>query len=101
LTPKRSPEEAALLTIRMIDLLCEAGADINLGATLGETALRAAARWSSPKVVLHLLAKGADPMQWDQEYDPCQPVDYATGAKRQEVRDILRAAMGQTPSGRE
>ena len=99
-SPPLDPDDAMQRTIRIIDLLCDAGATINLGATLGETVLHAAARWSSPAVVRHLLAKGADPTVWDHEYVPRQPADYAKDMKRWEVHAILREAMGQTPAGR-
>lgn len=82
-------------TICLIDLLLAAGADIDQGGTLGETALHKAAMISSPAVVAHLLECGADPTLWDDEYEPQQPAHYAEFFKRWEVHDILVEAMRQ------
>lgn len=88
-----TPAEAADLTINLIDLLLNAGADINYRMTLDETALHVAAMWSSPRVVEHFLAQGADPFAWDAEYTPRQPIYYAKFYKRWDVHDILYTAM--------
>ena len=90
---KRSQDERTRLTIRIIDLLLDAGADITLAGTLGETVLHTAAMWSSPTVVRHLLSRGADPMVFDDEYQPEQPIDYAEFHKRWEVHAVLKEAM--------
>ncbi|MHA6263970.1 ankyrin repeat domain-containing protein [Arenibacterium sp. CAU 1754] len=97
---KLNDKDAASLTIKLIDMLLKAGAEINLTATLAETVLHTAAMWSSPSVVQHLLLCGADPLAWDDEYSPRQPADYAKLHKRWEVHAILRDAMKQDPSGR-
>jgi ankyrin repeat protein len=89
----KSAEEATALTIQLIDLLLAAGAEINLGATMGETALHFAALRSSPAVIRHLLACGANPRVYDSDYTPCCPADNAKLAKRWEVAAILREAM--------
>ncbi|MCU9849897.1 ankyrin repeat domain-containing protein [Defluviimonas sp. WL0024] len=94
------PDEASALTIRLVDLLCDAGADINLTATLGSTALHTAAAWSSPTVVRHLLSRGADPHAADWDYVPEKPAAIAKSKKRWEVHAILCQAMGMTPAGR-
>lgn len=83
-------------TIEMIDMLLEAGAHINQRMTLDETALHAAVYRSSPRVVAHLLAKGADPHAYDAEYQPQQPIHYVQYFKyRAEVEALLREAMGR------
>jgi ankyrin repeat protein len=89
----RSPDEAAALTIQMIDLLLAAGADINRAATLDETALHTAASWSSPAVIRHRIACGANPNAHDSDYTPHSPAENAKRAKRWEAAAILREAM--------
>ncbi|WP_299772077.1 hypothetical protein [uncultured Tateyamaria sp.] len=80
--------------IAWIDRLIEAGADVNFRHTLDETALHRAAMISSPAVVRHLLDCGADPLAYDAEYAPVQPIHYAKWSKwKNEVTDILQAAM--------
>jgi ankyrin repeat protein len=95
----RDADQAAELTIRLIDMLLAAGADVNQRQSLDEIPLHTAAAWSSPRVVQHLLAHGADPFAWNSDFTPQQPADVAKGARRWEVAAILRAAMGQTPAG--
>lgn len=90
---KRSQTELTQVTIRLIDLLIEAGADINLSGTLGESILHTAAMWSSPTVIRHLLAHGADPMLFDDEYEPRQPIYYAEFFKRWDAHAVLEEAM--------
>lgn len=90
---KRSPEDLARVTIRLLDLMIDAGADINLTCTLGESVLHTAAMWSSPTVIRHLLRLGADPMLFDDEYIPRQPVYYAKVFKRWDAHDVLVKAM--------
>ncbi len=97
--PPKSAEDAAALTIRLIDVLLAAGTDINRGASLAETALHYAARHSSPTVVRHLLACGANPFEYDLEHVPYRPADIAKAAKRWEVAAILREAMISCRSG--
>ncbi len=87
------PAEAAALTIRLIDLLLDAGADVNQPMTLYETALHVAAFWSSPTVVRHLLARGADPFAVSHDYLPQTPADVAKAIKRWDVHAVLREAM--------
>lgn len=89
----RSPTELTRVTIRLIDLLIEAGADIKLSGTLGESVLHTAAMWSSPTVIRHLLNHGADPMVFDDEYTPRQPIYYAEFGKRWNAHAVLEAAM--------
>lgn len=89
----RNSDEAADLTIRLIDMLLAAGADVNQKMTLDETALHTAASWSSPKVVRHLLAVGANPLAQDSDYGFDFPLGYAVHAKRPEIAAILREAM--------
>ena len=93
----RSQSERAEVTMRLIDLLIEAGADINLSATLGESVLHTAAMWSSPRVIRHLLARGADPMRFDHEYEPRQPSYYAKFFKRWDAHAVLEQAMQTRP----
>lgn len=90
---KRSPQALTQLTIRLLDLLIEAGADINLSCTLGESVLHTAAMWSSPTVIRHLLSLGADPMLFDDEYTPRQPIYYAEFFKRWDAHAVLKEAM--------
>lgn len=90
---QRSPEELTQLTIRLIDLLIEAGASIHLSGTLGESVLHTAAAWSSPTVIRHLLKLGADPLIFDDEYMPRQPIYYADFFKRWDARAVLEEAM--------
>lgn len=90
---KRNPTELTQLTVRFIDLLVEAGADINLTSSLGESVLHTAAMWSSPTVIRHLLSLGADPMVFDDEYEPRQPIYYAKFFKRWEAHKVLEEAM--------
>jgi ankyrin repeat protein len=91
--PHKSAEDAAAMTIQLIDVLLAAGTDINRGASLAETALHFAARHSSPTVVRHLLACGANPFAYDTEHVPHRPADIAKAAKRWEVAAILSEAM--------
>ncbi len=91
--------EAQSLAIQMIDLLCDAGADINLATTLGTTALHSAARWSSPAVVRHLLLRGADPLAIENDSLPRRPAEVAKDAKRQAVFAVLREAEEAQRSG--
>lgn len=90
---KQSPGELTQVTVQLIDLLIEAGADINLSCTLGESILHTAAMWSSPTVIRHLLSLGADPMIFDDEYEPRQPIYYAKFFKRWEAHTVLEEAM--------
>ena len=90
---KRNQEELTELTIRLIDLLADAGADINITSTLGESVLHTAAMWSSPTVIRHLLSLGTDPMLFDDEYTPRQPIYYAKFFKRWEAYQVLEEAM--------
>ncbi|MEM6617656.1 MAG: hypothetical protein AAF619_14130 [Pseudomonadota bacterium] len=90
---KRSQEELTQVTIQLIDLLLEAGADIKLSCTLGESVLHTAAMWSSPTVIRHLLSLGADPMLFDDEYEPRQPIYYAKFFKRWDAHAVLEEAM--------
>lgn len=92
------PQDAAQLTIRIVDLLTDAGADINQCATLDTTALHWTARWSSPDVVRHLLAKGADPTAQDCDYGFETPVDVAAYCKRWDVHALLCDAAARAPS---
>lgn len=89
------PDQAAgtTYTIAVLDLLNDAGADVNMRLTLDETALHVAARWSSPSVIRHLLDLGADPTVFDAEYTPRQPVYYAKFGERWEAAAVLEAAM--------
>ena len=89
----RTAEEAADVTIRLIDMLLAAGADINQRMGLDDTALHTAVLWSSPRVLRHLLACGADPFVWNSEYGPSRPIDDAKRAKRYDNWAILRDAM--------
>jgi ankyrin repeat protein len=89
----KAADEAAQLTMHLIDLLLAAGADINLRASLDVTALHMAACWSSPTVIRHLLACGANPNTYDGDYTPHCPADNAKFAKRWEVAALLREAM--------
>lgn len=91
----KSAEEAAQLTIQLIELLLAAGAEINLAASLDETALHVAARWSSPTVVRYMLVRGANPCAYDREHIPHSPADCAKSARRWDVAAILREAMAQ------
>lgn len=92
--------EVTALTICMIDLLYDAGADLNLRLTLDYTALHSAAAWSSTEVVRHLLALGADPSVMHRDYStPTTPADVAKRKKRWEVHAVLCEAMGVAPSG--
>lgn len=93
--PPKSSEEAAALTIQLIDLLLAAGADINLRTRTDETALHCAASWSSPTVIRHLLSQGANPCVYDSDFTPCSPADNANFAKRWDVAALLREAMEQ------
>lgn len=86
-------DQAADLTIRLIDLLLAAGVDVNQPMTLDVTALHMAAMWSSPRVLRHLLAAGADPLAQDSDYGCEYPVDYARHAKRPDNVAVLREAM--------
>ncbi|WP_189368862.1 ankyrin repeat domain-containing protein [Tateyamaria omphalii] len=80
--------------ITWIDRLIEAGADVNFRHTLDETALHRAAMISSPAVVRHLLACGADPHAYDAEYTPAQPIHYAKRSLwKEETTKLLQAAM--------
>jgi len=90
---KRTQDELTQLTVRLIDLLVEAGADIELTSTLGESVLHTAAMWSSPTVIRHLLNLGADPMLFDDEYTPRQPIYYAKFFKRWDAHKVLEDAM--------
>ncbi|MEP1538837.1 MAG: hypothetical protein ABJQ34_20945 [Paracoccaceae bacterium] len=89
----RSPAELTRVTVCLIDLLIEAGADIKLSGTLGESVLHTAAMWSSPTVIQHLLNHGADPMVFDDEYPSRQPIYYAEFKKRWEAYAIFETAM--------
>lgn len=90
---RRSREEMTQVTIRLIDLLLEAGADIKLTSDLGESVLHTAAMWSSPIVIRHLLRLGADPLVFDDEYTPRQPIYYAQFFGRWEAYKVLEDAM--------
>jgi Ankyrin repeats (many copies)/Ankyrin repeat len=89
----RNADEAADLTIRLIDLLLDVGVDVNQKMTLDVTALHLAASWSSVEVVCRLLAAGSDPLAQDSDYEFDYPLDYAFRAKRPENATILRQAM--------
>lgn len=91
------PDEAAAFTIRLIDMLLDAGADINQRMTLDVTLLHVAAEGSSPAVVAHLLARGADPHAVSHDYTPRTPAGQAAFRKRWDVHAILRAARENTP----
>jgi ankyrin repeat protein len=95
--PISSPEAAAALTIQIIDLLLQAGANINLRDAFDSTALHKAASWSSPSVLRHLLLCGADPFAVEDESAPSQPLDHAIKSKRPEIATILREAMERHP----
>ncbi|WP_411892414.1 hypothetical protein [Yoonia sp. SDW83-1] len=90
---QRSQSKKTQLTIRFIDLLLDAGADINLTGTLGESVLHTAAMWSSPTVIHHLLSCGADPMLFDNERQQAQPIYYAKFHGRWEAHAVLQKAM--------
>lgn len=94
---KLPPDEAAAFTIRLIDMLLDAGADINQRMTLDVTLLHVAAEWSSPAVVAHLLARGADPHAVSHDYTPRTPAGQAAFRRRWDVHAILRAARENTP----
>ena len=81
------------VTLRLIDLLIEAGADIKFQSSLGESILHTAAVWSSPAVISHLLNLGADPMLFDDEYIPRQPIYYAKRFGRWAAQAVLENAM--------
>ena len=93
--PRCSVKPGAELTIRLLDMLIDAGTDIHIGDSLGATALHTAAMWSSPAVVRHLLTLGADPLRYDKEYEPRQPVYYAQFYKRPEIVEILEEAIAE------
>ena len=90
---KRNQDELTKLTVRLVDLLVEAGADIEMTSTLGESVLHTAAMWSSPAVIRHLLKLGADPMLFDFEHEPRQPIYYAQFYKRWDAYKVLEDAM--------
>ncbi|SMY06599.1 ankyrin repeat domain-containing protein [Flavimaricola marinus] len=82
------------LTIAIIDLLLAAGARINQRMTLDETVLHAAVFRSSPKVIAHLLACGADPHAEDAEHISGKPIDLVRYARApKEVEALLKEAM--------
>ncbi len=91
--PTPSPEAAANLSIQIIDLLLQAGADINLRRAFDSTALLKAASWSSSAVLKHLLLRGANPFAVEGESAPSQPLDCAIKSKRPEIATVLRAAL--------
>ena len=91
--------DATALTITLLDSLLDAGAEINLSSPIEGTVLHSAAWFSSPTVVRHLLARDADPFVASDDYISKTPADVAKFHKRWEVHALLRAAMGQTPSG--
>jgi len=85
-----SSGERAARTIRIIDMLFEAGATLDFRYGLGDTVLHTAAAISSPVVVQHLLDLGSDAMLYDWEYLRGRPIDYA---RCEEVRKLLERAM--------
>lgn len=88
------------ITIAVIDLLLGAGARLNHRMTLDETALHAAVYRSSPRVVAHLLACGADPHAEDLEYEPGKPIDYVAYSRAPAaIKALLSEAMDQRSSG--
>lgn len=91
--------EAATLTIRLIELLLDAGSDINRRMGLNSTVLHVAAEWSSPAVLHYLLYRGADPFVVTTDYWPETPADAAERRKRWKVHAVLRTAMGTAPGG--
>ena len=87
------PATGTAYTIAVLDMLHDAGADINERLAWGQTALHAAAVWSSPTVIQHLLDLGADPTIFDADYTPCRPIDDAKTNKRWEAFAVLEKAM--------
>ena len=94
-----SAGDAVKRVIEIVNLLVREGADINQRLTLDKTPLHAAAHWSSPEVVRHLLALGADPNLRDCDYGFDAPADCAKSSKRPEVETILREAMQASSTG--
>ncbi|WP_120500319.1 ankyrin repeat domain-containing protein [Roseovarius sp. EL26] len=97
---KLEAPEASTLTIKMIDMLVNAGGDVNQCLSLDYTALHTAAAWSSVEVVRHLLSLSADPFATSLDYDGGRPVDDAKELKRWDVHATLCEAMGLSPSRR-
>ena len=56
-------------------LLIERGANVNARVTLDVTPLHVAAAHGSAELIQLLLDHGADPLAWDSEYTPDQPID--------------------------
>ena len=91
---RADPGKAAEETIAMIDVLIAAGADVNGRGILGHTPLHCAVGRSSPRVLRHLLDRGADPNLAHWDYEPETPADLAAFLERWEAHAVLSEAMG-------
>lgn len=99
---KVDPDEAAAITITIVDQLVAAGVDVNQRLNLNYTAFHSAVAWSSITVIRHLLNLKADPSVCNSDH--CagfgNSVDQAKLLKRWNVHALLCEAMGLAPSGR-
>ncbi|NOX74211.1 MAG: ankyrin repeat domain-containing protein [Alphaproteobacteria bacterium] len=83
------------LSIDIVSLLLDAGADINARGTLDETPLHTAAAIGSLELVQFLLERGADPLAMDSEYVQGYPLDYAQRRKDPRIVTLLEKHMDQ------
>ena len=77
----------------ILQILIDAGADVNAKGNLDITALHTAAANGSQAVVLCLLENGADPGSTTTDTTPAQPAAWAEDAGRDEIARILRERM--------
>jgi len=83
------------LSIDIVSLLLDAGADINARGILDVTPLHTAAAIGSVELVQFLLDNGADSLAMDSEYVPGYPVSYANKRNSPNVVALLKKHMDQ------
>ena len=81
----------------ILQVLIDAGADVNAKGNLDITALHTAAANGSQAVVLCLLENGADAGATTTDATPAQPAAWAEDAGRDEIARILRDRMAASP----
>jgi len=77
----------------VLEVLLNAGSDINKRGVLDITPLHIAAACGSFTVVQFLLDRGADPLAMDSEYVPGYPLAYVNKRKNPRVTALLTEAM--------